>query len=112
MANGILALFLVDSKAAGVTARGYGTQDGGRAAEVMLKDAPTTLITLDGATALAHAVDIGIASTCAEAIGVMEEYIVSHYFKKLTRLEMRFGDTLHHLSAVSSRMQDTAGVFA
>ncbi|PKO69014.1 MAG: acyl-CoA dehydrogenase [Betaproteobacteria bacterium HGW-Betaproteobacteria-16] len=45
-------------------------------------------------------------------IGVTDEYIVSHYFKKLTQLEMTYGDTLHHLSEVSNRMQDTAGVFA
>jgi alkylation response protein AidB-like acyl-CoA dehydrogenase len=45
-------------------------------------------------------------------IGVTDEYIVSHYFKHLTQLEMTFGDTLHHLGEVSSRMQDTAGVFA
>ena len=45
-------------------------------------------------------------------IGVTDEYIVSHYFKKLTQLEMTFGDTLHHLGEVSSRMQETAGVFA
>ena len=203
MADGKLALFMVERSAAGVTTRGYGTQDGGRAAEVMFKDAPATLITLDGAIALSHAVDVGIASTCAEAIGVMDqtlrltveymntrkqfgvvissfqalrhrvanmkmqlelarsmsyyatlklnapadersaamarakyqlgvsmrlvgqeavqlhggigvtdEYICSHYFKKLTQLEMTFGDTLHHLGEVSSRMQDTAGVFA
>ena len=202
-AGGKLALFVVARTAAGVTTRGYSTQDGARAAEVTLKDTPATLVTLDGATALAHAIDIGIAATCAEAVGVMDktlaitveymntrkqfgvaissfqalrhrvadmkmqlelarsmsyyaslklnapaderrralarakyqlgvsmrfmgqqavqlhggiavtdEYIVSHYFKKLTQLEMTFGDTLHHLGEVSSRMQDTAGVFA
>ncbi|MGQ2978556.1 MAG: acyl-CoA dehydrogenase family protein [Polaromonas sp.] len=202
-ADGKIALFLVERTAAGVSTRGYGTQDGGRAADVLLKDAPATLITLDGLTALEHAVDIGIAATCAEAVGVMDktlaitveymntrkqfgvfissfqalrhrvadmkmqlelarsmsyyaslklnapaaerraamarakyqlgvsmrfvgqqavqlhggigvtdEYIVSHYFKKLTQLEMTFGDTLHHLGEVSNRMQDTAGVFA
>jgi alkylation response protein AidB-like acyl-CoA dehydrogenase len=46
------------------------------------------------------------------AIGMTEEYIGSHYFKKLTQLELSFGDTLHHLGQVSERMQDTAGVFA
>ncbi|MBA4330180.1 MAG: acyl-CoA dehydrogenase [Polaromonas sp.] len=202
-ADGKIALFLVERTAAGVSTRGYGTQDGGRAADVLLKDAPAMLITLDGLTALEHAVDIGIAATCAEAVGVMDktlaitveymntrkqfgvvissfqalrhrvadmkmqlelarsmsyyaslklnapaaerraamarakyqlgvsmrfvgqqavqlhggigvtdEYIVSHYFKKLTQLEMTFGDTLHHLGEVSNRMQDTAGVFA
>ena len=45
-------------------------------------------------------------------IGVTEEYISSHYFKRLTVLEMTYGDTLHQLGEVSTRMQDTAGVFA
>ncbi|MBS0293645.1 MAG: acyl-CoA dehydrogenase family protein [Proteobacteria bacterium] len=45
-------------------------------------------------------------------IGVTDEYIVSHYFKTLTQLEMSWGDTLHHLGEVSARMQDAAGVFA
>jgi alkylation response protein AidB-like acyl-CoA dehydrogenase len=202
-ANGKIALFLVERSASGVAARGYSTQDGGRAAEVVFKDAAATLVTLDGLTALEHAVDIGIAATCAEAVGVLDktmaltaeymntrkqfgvvissfqalrhrmadmkmqlelarsmsyyaslklnapaderrralarakyqlgvsmrfvgqqsvqlhggigvtdEYIGSHYFKKLTQLEMTFGDTLHHLGEVSDRMQDTAGVFA
>ena len=41
-----------------------------------------------------------------------DEYIVSHYFKRLTQMETTLGDTLHHLGEVSKRMQDTAGVFA
>lgn len=45
-------------------------------------------------------------------IGVTDEYAGSHYFKYLTRLEMTWGDTLHHLAAVSDGMQETAGVFA
>ena len=203
MLEGQLALFLVERSASGVSTQGYGTQDGSRAAEVTLQNAPATLITRDGLAALEHAVDIGIAASCAEAVGVMDktmaitaeymntrkqfgvaiasfqalrhraadmkmqlelarsmsyyaalklnapaperraamarakyqlgnsmrfvgqqavqlhggigvtdEYIVSHYFKKLTQLEMSFGDSLHHLGEVSKRMQDTAGVFA
>ena len=203
MAEGRMALFLVERSAAGVATRGYVTQDGARAAEVTLDNTPASLITLDGLTALAHAIDIGIAASCAEAVGVMDktlavtveymntrkqfgvvissfqalrhrvadmkmqlelarsmsyyaslklnapaeerrralarakyqlgvsmrfvgqqavqlhggigvtdEYIVSHYFKKLTQLEMTFGDTLHQLGEVSARMKDTAGVFA
>ncbi|WP_298933676.1 acyl-CoA dehydrogenase family protein [uncultured Ramlibacter sp.] len=202
-ANGKIALFLVEAKASGVQASGYGTQDGSRAAEVVFSKAPATLVTADGLSALEHAVDIGIAATCAEAVGVLDktmavtveymntrkqfgatlasfqalrhrvadmkmqlelarsmsyyaalklnapaderrralarakyqlgvsmrfigqnsvqlhggigvtdEYIGSHYFKKLTQLELSFGDTLHHLGEVSGRMQDTAGVFA
>jgi alkylation response protein AidB-like acyl-CoA dehydrogenase len=45
-------------------------------------------------------------------IGVTDEYIASHYFKRLTVMEMRYGDTLHQLGEVAARMQDTAGVFA
>ncbi|MCU0967523.1 MAG: acyl-CoA dehydrogenase family protein [Rubrivivax sp.] len=45
-------------------------------------------------------------------IGCTDEYVASHYFKRLTVLETAFGDTLHHLAEVSARMQDTAGVFA
>ncbi|MEY4735714.1 MAG: hypothetical protein RL302_33, partial [Pseudomonadota bacterium] len=201
--NSQLALFLVERQSSGVSAHGYGTQDGSRAAEVSFKNAPATLLTTHGQVALEHAVDIGIACVCAEAVGVMDktlaitaeymntrkqfgvvissfqalrhraadmkmqlelarsmsyyaalklnapaderraalarakyqlgqsmrfvgqqavqlhggigvtdEYIVSHYFKKLTQLEMTFGDSLHHLGEVSNRMKDTAGVFA
>lgn len=203
MASGKLGLFLVERSASGVSTRGYSTQDGGRAADVVLDKAPAQLVTADGLTALEHAVDIGIAATCAEAVGVMDqtlavtleylntrkqfgvtissfqalrhraadmkmqlelarsmsyyaslklnasaderrralarakyqlgqsmrfvsqqavqlhggigvtdEYIVSHYFRKLTQLEMTWGDSLHQLGEVSARMQETAGVFA
>jgi hypothetical protein len=43
---------------------------------------------------------------------VTDEYSVSHYFKRLTQIEMTLGDSLHHLAQVSAGMQDTAGVFA
>ena len=203
MANAQMGLYLVRRDAAGVATRGYLTQDGSRAGELSLHQARATLVTADGMTALMHALDIGIAAVCAEAVGVMDktvaitveymnmrkqfgvaissfqalrhrvadmkmqlelarsmsyyaslklnapqeerrramarakyqlgtsmrfvgqqavqlhggigvtdEYIVSHYFKKLTQLELSFGDTLHHLGQVSAQMQDTAGVFA
>jgi len=201
--DGKIALFLVERAASGVATRGYLTQDGSRAAEVQLTNAPATLLTADGLAALELAVDTGIAALCAEAVGVMDqtvqltveymnqrkqfgvaiasfqalrhrvadmkmqlelarsmsyyaslklgapaeerrramarakvqlgqsmrfvgqqsvqlhggigvtdEYIGSHYFKKLTQMEMIYGDTLHHLGEVSARMQETAGVFA
>jgi alkylation response protein AidB-like acyl-CoA dehydrogenase len=208
MLGSTMALFLVErttngAAANGVSAQGYGTQDGGRAADVTFTNAAATLVTPNGLAALEHAVDIGIACACAEGVGVIDkamaitaeymnmrkqfnvvissfqalrhrmadmkmqqelgrsmsyfaalklndaapqrrralaqakyqlgnsmrfvgqqavqlhggigvtdEYIVSHYFKKLTQLEMTFGDTLHQLGEVSARMQDTAGVFA
>jgi alkylation response protein AidB-like acyl-CoA dehydrogenase len=45
-------------------------------------------------------------------IGVTDEYIASHYFKRLTVMEMSYGDSLHQLGEVSARMTEKAGVFA
>jgi alkylation response protein AidB-like acyl-CoA dehydrogenase len=45
-------------------------------------------------------------------MGVTDEYIAGHYFKRLTVMEMTYGDSMHELGEVSARMQDTAGVFA
>ena len=201
-ADGI-GLFLVETGASGVTVTGYPTQDGSRAGELKLADAPATLISADGFALLEQAVDVGIAAACAEGVGAMDrmvaltvdymntrkqfgvtlatfqalkhriadvkmqqelgrsmsyyaslklgepapqrrralsqakvqlgqsmrhvgqqctqihggigvtdEYVSSHYFKRLTVLEMVYGDTMHHLGEVSARMQDSAGVFA
>jgi len=200
-----IALFLVERAAHGVATRGYALQDGSRAAEVTLSDAPATLLVAAGPAfaALELAIDIGIAALAAEAVGVMDklfdltvdylntrkqfgvaigtfqalrhriadmkmqlelarsmsyyatlklgeapdarrravaqakvqlgnsarylgqqaiqlhggigmtdEYIGSHYFKRLTTMEMQFGDTMHHIGEVSARMTETAGVFA
>ena len=45
-------------------------------------------------------------------IGMTDEYIVSHYFKRLTQIELTCGDTRHHLAAVSDAMKDVASVVA
>ncbi|MBC7481874.1 MAG: acyl-CoA dehydrogenase family protein [Rhizobacter sp.] len=45
-------------------------------------------------------------------IGVTDEYVASHYFTRLTVMEMTYGDSMHQLGEVSARMQDSAGVFA
>ena len=34
-------------------------------------------------------------------MGMADELAVSHYFKRLTMIDMTFGDSLHHLAAVS-----------
>ncbi len=198
-----LALFAVEASAQGLHRKGYGTQDGSRAADLAFERTPATLLTEAGLPALQEALDMGAACACAEGVGTMEkslaitadymnqrkqfgvpiasfqalrhrladmkmqlelgrsmsyyawlkldappherlqavarakvqlgqsmrfvgqqsvqlhggigvtdEYIISHCFKKLTQLEMSFGDTLHHLAEVSGRMQETAGVFA
>jgi alkylation response protein AidB-like acyl-CoA dehydrogenase len=196
-----VGLFLVERSRCEV--RGYPTQDGARAADVLLRATPASLQSDDGLPALERAIDIGIAAACAEGVGAMDrlvaltvdymntrkqfgatlasfqalrhrmadikmqlelarsmsyfaslklnepapqrrralsqakvqlgqsmrfvgqqciqlhggigvtdEVAASHYFKRLTMLELAFGDTLHHLGEVSERMTDTAGVFA
>jgi hypothetical protein len=198
-----IGLFLVERGAAGLSLRAYPTQDGARAADVVLADTPATLLQRDGLTLLEQAADVAIAAGCAEAVGLMDkllavtvdylhqrkqfgvplasfqalrhrtadvkmqlelgrsmsyyaslklgepaaerrralsqakvqlghsarfvgqqciqmhggigvtdEYVAGHYFKRLTVLETSFGDTLHHLGEVSARMTDDAGVFA
>ena len=198
-----IGLFIVEKGATGLSVRGFPTQDGARAAEVVLASTPGTLITTDGLAVLEQAIDAGMAALCAEAVGVMDklvaitveymntrkqfgvtiasfqalrhrmadvkmqlelaramsyfaslkmaeapatrrralaqaklqlgtsmryvgqqciqlhggigmtdEYIASHYFKRLTVMEMTYGDSMHQLGEVSARMQDTAGVFA
>jgi alkylation response protein AidB-like acyl-CoA dehydrogenase len=200
-----IALFLVSKGEAGVSVRGYPTQDGACAADLSLDAADAIELVPAGAAfgALEHAIDVGIAALCAEAVGAMDqlvaitveymntrkqfgvaiatfqalrhriadvkmqlelarsmsyfaslklnepaaarrralaqaklqlgqamrfvgqqciqlhggigvtdEYLASHYFKRLTVMEMSYGDTLHQLGEVSARMQDSAGVFA
>jgi alkylation response protein AidB-like acyl-CoA dehydrogenase len=198
-----IGLFIVEKAAPGVAIQPYATQDGARAGEVRLADAPAALIREDGLATLELAFDVGIAAACAEGVGVMEklvaltveymntrkqfgttlstfqalrhrmadvkmqlelgrsmsyfaslklgeptpqrrralsqakvqlgtsmrfvgqqciqlhggigvtdEYIGSHYFKRLTMLEMAYGDTMHHLGEASARMTDVTGVFA
>jgi len=200
-AIGPLGLFLVERDRCSV--RGYPTQDGARAADLGLAAAPASLVLADAAAAIQLGMDVGIAASCAEALGLMDKLValtveymntrkqfgvaiasfqalrhrmadvkmqlelarsmsyyaslklgepaaqrrralsqakvqlgrsmrlvgqeciqlhggigvtddvsVSHYFKRLTMLEMAYGDTLHHLGEVSERMQDSAGVFA
>ena len=195
-----IGLYLVPRDAAGLQVRGYPTQDGARAAEVMFQDTPAEVIAQEAWDTLEWAGDVGLAAACAEGVGLMEalmaltinymntrkqfgvpiasfqalrhrladvkmqlelgrsmsylaslrltepsqtrrralsqakvqlgrsmrqvgqeciqfhggigvtdEYVGSHYFKRLTMLEMAWGDTLHHLGEVSSRMTDSAG---
>lgn len=104
MANGKMALFLVERTAAGVSTRGYLTQDGARAAEVTFNNAPATLVTLDGLTALAHAMDIGIAATCAEAVGVMDKTLAVTVEYMNTRKQ--FGVAISSFQALRHRIAD------
>jgi alkylation response protein AidB-like acyl-CoA dehydrogenase len=103
-ANGKLALFLVERSAKGVSTQGYGTQDGGRAADLTLLNAPVQLVTLEGLSALEHAVDIGIAALCAQAVGVMDKALAATLEYMNTRKQ--FGVTIASFQALRHRAAD------
>ncbi len=72
--RGGIGLFLVDAGAAGVSRKGYPTQDGLRAAEVSFANAPGAPLgdpeaALDG---VEQVVDQAIAAVCSEAVGLMQ----------------------------------------
>jgi pimeloyl-CoA dehydrogenase small subunit len=70
-----IGLFLVDPSAAGVSRRGYPTQDGLRAAEVTLSGARGEPLgdPAGALPAIEHVVDEAIAALCSEAVGTMQE---------------------------------------
>ena len=102
--EGQIALFLVERSASGVSTRSYGTQDGSRAADLTLTNAPAQLLTTDGLAALEHAVDIGIAATCAQAVGVMDMTLAATADYMNTRKQ--FGVTIASFQALRHRVAD------
>ena len=99
-----MALFLVDSDAKGVNGVAYSTQNGGRAAELSMTNTPAVLLTKDGLSALEWGVDIGIAATCAEAVGAMDKFVALTVEYMNTRKQ--FGVNISSFQALRHRMAD------
>jgi hypothetical protein len=99
-----IAMFLVQARTPGVSTRGYATIDGGRAAELVLDHADATLLTTQGQQALDHAVDVGIACLCAEAVGVMERTVAITADYMNTRKQ--FGMPISSFQALRHRAAD------
>jgi alkylation response protein AidB-like acyl-CoA dehydrogenase len=104
-ANGI-ALFIVERSASGVTTKGYPTVDGARAAEVKFSNANATLLAAAGTgfAALEHAIDIGIAASCAEAVGAMDKLVAVTVEYLNTRKQ--FGVPIASFQALRHRTAD------
>ena len=102
-----IGLFLVDAKAAGVSRRGYPTQDDTRAAEITFENVKAEAALGDpagGYPILSRVVDEAIAATCAEAVGLMDRMrdITVDYLK--TRKQ--FGVAIGTFQALQHRASD------
>jgi len=101
-----IALFLVSKGQKGVTVRGYPTQDGACAADLTLKDADAIELLPAGEAfaALEHAIDIGTAALCAEAVGAMDKLVAITVDYMNTRKQ--FGVTISTFQALKHRIAD------
>ena len=99
-----IGLFLLDPAAPGVTRRGYATQDGLRAAEIVLEGARATLLAPDALPLIEQVADEAIAALCAEAVGAMETLrdLTVEYLK--TR--QQFGQPIGSFQALQHRAAD------
>lgn len=99
-----LGLYLVDSDAAGLIVRSYGTIDAGHAAEIYLNDCPALCLCEEAADLIDAVAARAALALCAEALGAME-------FCKETTVEYlktrkQFGRPLGAFQALQHRMVD------
>ncbi len=101
-AEGKLALFDVNAEDAQIS--GYGTIDGGPAAEVFLDGTPGELILGDARAALEEALDAGALALCAEALGAME--VVQGILIDYLKTRKQFGQPIGAFQALQHRAID------
>lgn len=104
-----ISLFLVDAQAPGLTLRAYPTQDGARAADMVLNGVQVGAEALigpagGGLAIVERAIDYANAALCAEAVGIMSALneITLEYLK--TRKQ--FGTPIGKFQALQHRMAD------
>jgi len=104
-----ISLFVVDAAAQGVKRRDYPTQDGQRAAEIVLENVSVgegARVGADGKAlpAIERAVDFAIAALCAEAVGCMSALNAQTFDYAKTRKQ--FGVPIGKFQVLQHRMAD------
>ncbi len=99
-----VSLFLIDTKATGVSNRSYCIQDGSRAGEFTFTNCPAVLICDDGLAVLERAADIGLAALCAQAVGAMDQLMALTIEYMNTRKQ--FGSAIGSFQALRHRIAD------
>ena len=104
-----ISLFLVSAGTPGLTLRGYGLIDGGRAADLSLANvnlAPEALLGEAGGghALLERAVGRGILALCAEAVGAMD--CARDATLEYLRTRRQFGTPIGSFQALQHRMAD------
>ncbi|MHA1114041.1 MAG: acyl-CoA dehydrogenase family protein [Alphaproteobacteria bacterium] len=106
---GGITLFLVERGAAGLSPRGYGTVDGGRAADLTLDgvrvaDDAVLGAPGDGLGLLDLVLDHGAAAVCAEAVGAMQA--LNDATLDYLKTREQFGVPIGKFQALQHRMAD------
>ncbi|SDI17701.1 hypothetical protein SAMN04487926_11317 [Paraburkholderia steynii] len=104
-----ISLFVVPRDAVGVSVRGYGKIDGGRAAEVCLNEVclPDTVLLGErdaGFATLERSIGAGVLALCAEALGAMD--VAKVYTLEYLRTRKQFGVAIGSFQALQHRMAD------
>ncbi|BFG79229.1 acyl-CoA dehydrogenase family protein [Paraburkholderia terrae] len=104
-----ISLFVVPCDAVGVSVRGYGKIDGGRAAEVCLNEVclPDTALLGErdaGFATLERSIGAGVLALCAEALGAMD--VAKEHTLDYLRTRKQFGVAIGSFQALQHRMAD------
>ncbi|SAK93442.1 acyl-CoA dehydrogenase domain-containing protein [Caballeronia hypogeia] len=104
-----ISLFLVPRDAKGVTVRGDGKIDGGRAAEVLFDNVALDADALvgvegDGFATLVHSVGYGLVALASEAVGAMD--VAKEHTLEYLRTRKQFGVAIGTFQALQHRMAD------
>lgn len=108
---GRIGVFVVPSNAAGVDVRPFRTADGGRAADVFLKEVVLGADALlggeaDASRAVHRALDRAAAALCWDAVGAMEALLAATVVH--TKQRVQFGKPLSSFQALQHRMAEMA----